>query len=263
VPVTVEEKFGRLLSDRSAELTYLVRGTTVDSEAKSAVRAIAPTLYDAKRRDDVEVEEIGNALWLATARYVEPESAAPETGDAVTSFDTSGGTQHITQSRQTVHRYPSEAPNYQGAIGVTESGVEGVDITVPVYQFSETHYLAASTVNTAYRGTLFTLTGRTNNAAFKGLAEGECLFLGASGSRRGTSSDDDWEISFRFAGSPNVTGLTIGSITGVNKKGWEYLWVRYETIEDTTAKRLVQRPAAVYVEKVYESGNFGSLGIGV
>ena len=32
-----------------------------------------------------------------------------------------------------------------------------------------------------------------------GLAAGECLFLGASGSKRG---EDDWEIAFRFAASP-------------------------------------------------------------
>ena len=93
------------------------------------------------------------------------------------------------------------------------------------------------------------------------------LFLGLSFAKRVwttlTGPDDDWEISFRFAGSPNVMNLTVGPVTGVSKKGWEYLWVRYETVEDAAAKRLVQRPAAVYVEKVYESGDFGALGIGV
>jgi len=82
--------------------------------------------------------------------------------------------------------------------------------------------------------------------------------LGASGSKRG---DDEWEITFRFAASPNVTGLTVGDITGVDKKGWEYLWVRYSDAEDQ--KVLVKQPTAVYVEKVYESGSFAGLGIGV
>ena len=88
--------------------------------------------------------------------------------------------------------------------------------------------------------------------------DGEVLFMGASGSKRG---DDEWEITFRFAASPNVTNLTIGDITGVDKKGWEYLWVRYADAEDE--KVLVKQPTAVYVEKVYESGNFAGLGIGV
>ncbi len=97
-----------------------------------------------------------------------------------------------------------------------------------------------------------------NNAAFKGFAVGEVLFLGASGSQRGA---DDWEITYRFAASPNVTGLAVGPISGINKKGWEYLWVRYADAEDQNV--LVKQPIAAYVEQVYELGNFSTLGIGV
>jgi hypothetical protein len=134
-----------------------------------------------------------------------------------------------------------------------------VDITVPVYNFSETHILANATVTNTYKGKLAALTGKTNNAAFKGFAAGECLFLFASGSKRGKG---DWEISFRFAASPNKTGLTVGDITGIAKKGWEYLWVRYEDSVDVTAKALVKKPLAVYIEKVYDEGSFADLAIG-
>jgi len=147
----------------------------------------------------------------------------------------------------------------KGAIGVTHDNVEGVDIAIPVYNFSETHYIDDALVTPAYRGTLFSLTGKTNNAAFKGCAAGECLFLGASGSKRG---EEDWEITFRFAASPNRTNITVGDITVASKKGWEYLWVRYADAEDATAKALVKLPVAAYVEKVYEEGDFSQLGIG-
>ncbi len=83
------------------------------------------------------------------------------------------------------------------------------------------------------------------------------MFLGASGSLR---SQEDWEITFRFAASPNVTGLVIGDIAGIDKKGWEYLWVRYADAEDQNV--LVKKPIAVYVERVYEEGDFSLLGIG-
>ncbi|NJL31873.1 MAG: hypothetical protein HC898_09710 [Phycisphaerales bacterium] len=160
---------------------------------------------------------------------------------------------------------PPEArlPTSGGAIGVTDAsgGVEGVDITVPVYQFSETHYLPASQVTQSYKAALFQLTGKVNSDSFRGLAAGECLFLGASGSRRGTGPDDDWEITFRFAGSPNRTNLTLGSITGIDKKGWEYLWVRYADAEDTASKTLVKQPVAVYIEKVYQEASFSGLEI--
>ena len=162
---------------------------------------------------------------------------------------------------------PGPAPDFKGAIGVTTDGVEGVDITVPVFSFAVTRYMAPASVTTAYVGNLYQLTGKVNSGNFTVTLDngvtlsfnaGECLFLGASGSKRG---DEDWEITFRFAGSPNKTNLTIGDITVPAKAGWEYLWVRYSDQEDGDAKALVKRPIAAYVEKVYDAGNLSLLGL--
>ncbi|MBN2581477.1 MAG: hypothetical protein JXL80_00305 [Planctomycetes bacterium] len=267
MPVTVLEKFDSRASttgaNASVELTYTIRGTDDDTVAKAQLLIDSPATYDGLVRQSAEIEPVdGRDLWNGTVRYgVAKPAERPETGDSSFSFDTGGGTQHITQSLQTVAKYAASgtAPDYGGAIGVTHDSVQGVDITVPVYNFAETHYLADAVVTLAYRGTLFRLTGKVNNAAFKGLDAGECLFLGASGSKRG---EEDWEITFRFAGSENKTGLTVGEITGIAKKGWEYMWVRYEDAEDDTAKALVKKPVAVYIEKVYEDGDFSGLGIG-
>jgi hypothetical protein len=264
VAVVVEEKFGRVLADESAELTYIVRGTDSDATARSQVLSASPATHEGLKRDDAEVEEIAPNIWLGAVRYTKPTGGATaDPGESSFTFETRGGTQHITQSLQTVASYAASgtAANYEGAIGVTESGVDGVDITVPVYSFSETHWLSPSTVTTAYKGTLFSLTGCVNTNAFRGLDPGECLFLGAAGSRRGTSSDDLWEVTYAFAGSPNVSGLTIGSIPGVFKAGWDYLWVRYQEAEDTAAKMLVRKPIAAYVERVYRQASFAGLGI--
>jgi hypothetical protein len=174
-------------------------------------------------------------LWEGVARY---SNSAPQTDESVFAFDTGGGTQHITQSLANVARYapPGQtAPNFKGAIGVTADSVEGVDITVPVYQFSETHYIDDAYVTPAYKGTLF-----------------------ASGQKRGGG---DWEINYRFAASPNVTGLAVGDIAGISKKGFEYLWVRYADAEDSAARTLVKRPIAAYVEQVYPYGDLNALGI--
>lgn len=265
MPVTVQERFGRRLSDNSAELLYLIKGTTDDGTARAALLSESSDFHDGLIRDDTEVEELeGLDAYLGIVRYVSIGGQPPETGESSFSFDTSGGTQHITQSLATVGTYASPsipgAPDFGGAIGVTADNVEGVDITAPVYTFAETHYLSSGTVTSGYKGTLFSLTGKVNSGGFKGLAAGECLFLGASGSKR--ASENDWEITFRFAGSPNRTGLSVGDIAGIAKKGWEYLWVRYQDVEDTTAKMLIKKPVAAYVEQVYETGNFGSLGIG-
>lgn len=266
MPVVVEEKFDSRVSvvgvNPSVELRYIIFGTNNDLTAKSELADESPEVYDDLPRQSIQIEPLANDIWEGTVRYGSAEDTPPQTGESSFAFDTGGGTQHITHSKSTAGIFaPSGvvAPNFQGAIGVTDNGVDGVDITVPVYHFSETHFIAASAVTAGYKATLFFLTGKVNNGNFKGFASGECLFLGASGAKRG---DEDWEISFRFAGSPNVTGLAVGPITGIAKKGWEYLWVRYSEVEDTSAKVLVKRPVAAYVERVYDLGNFAGLGIG-
>ena len=249
----------------TVDLTYIITGTSDDIAAKAALAATAPSYYDGLVRQSRHITPVGDPTetltWEGTARYAPKETSPPSTGESSYSFDTSGGNQHITQSIHTAGSYaPSgeTAPDFKGGIGVTRDNVEGVDITVPVYHFSETHLKPDSEVTLAYRGTLFQLTGKVNDAAFRGCDAGECLFLGASGSKRG---DDEWEIQFRFAALPNKSSLTVGSISGISKKGWEYMWVLYSDEEDTTAKRLVKRPVAVYIEKVYETAGFSGLGI--
>ncbi len=78
-------------------------------------------------------------------------------------FDTGGGSQHVSQSMATLDQYaaPGEiAPNFQGAIGVNQVQIEGTDITVPVYNFTETHFIDDAMVTGAYKAALFYLTGR-------------------------------------------------------------------------------------------------------
>jgi len=246
-------------------LTYYIQGTATTLDARAALGTESPTTYGGLVRRSYEVDPISvdsedpdRSLWLGTVRYG-PRRRSPETGESVFSFDTGGGTLHITQSIANVGRYPPDAVDHHGAIGVHGGAVEGVDITVPVYNFSETHYLDEAYVTGAYKLMLFDLTGKVNNATFKGLPAGTVLFLGASGSRR---SETDWEITFRFAASPNRTNITIGNITGIRKKGWEYLWVTYKDEEDGSSAELAKNIKAVYVEQVYEYGDFSQLGIG-
>ncbi|MFN9916689.1 MAG: hypothetical protein ACK53L_29135, partial [Pirellulaceae bacterium] len=232
----------------SVDLIYMVQGTEDDAAVRALVEATIPALYAGLVFQTYHIAHQGGGVWEVSARYGKKEPK--DTGDSSFSFDTGGGTTHVTQSLATIGSYAPPgrtAPNFQGAIGVTTDSVEGTDITVPIYNFTETHYIPIALVTGAYKATLFFLTGKVNAGAFKGFAPGEVLFLGASGSQRG---EEDWEITFRFAASPNVTGLAVGPITGIAKRGWEYLWVRYADAEDQHV--LVKQPIAAYVEKVYD-----------
>lgn len=242
----------------TVDLIHVVEGTEDDAEVRALVESTIPAIHLGLVFQTYHMAHLGGGVWEVSSRY--GKSEPKDTGASSFSFDTGGVTAHITQSLSTAGRYApagSTAPDCKGAIGVTTDSVEGTDVTVPVYNFTETHYLPVASVSPAYKAALFGLTGRVNSGSFRGFAVGEVLFLGASGSQRGA---DDWEITYRFAASPNVTGLAVGSITGIAKKGWEYLWVRYGDAEDENV--LVKRPIAAYVEQVYPLGDFAGLGIG-
>jgi len=246
------------IDNPSVELLYVVVGTENDAEVRTLVETTIPAFYAGLAFQSYHISHQGGGLWEVSVRYGKKEPK--RTGESSFSFDTGGGTVHITQSLRTVAKYAppgEEPPDYKGAIGVSNDAVQGTDITIPTYNFKETHYLPVDLVTPEYKSVIFYLTGKVNDAPFRGFAPGEVLFLGASGSQRGT---EDWEITFSFSASPNATELTIGDITGIEKKGWEYLWVRYEDAEDENV--LVKRPAAVYVEQVYPYGDFSLLGIG-
>lgn len=248
------------IKSSSRELVYDIVNTTDEAEVGTLIAGASPTIYGGLIRDSIEAEPVGidettgMGIWRGRARYISPEVEQ--------SFDSGGGTQKITQSLATVNAYAPVgfvAPNYQGAIGVSNDRVEGVDIVIPKFDFSETHIWPDSVVTTTYKLALFNLTGRTNVAKFRGFEIGEVLFLGSTGTFRGS---DQWAITYKFSCSPNVTGLTIGDITDIDKAGWDYLWIRYAEFHDDMAYAIVPRPIAVYVEQVYLSGDFSTLAIG-
>lgn len=247
-PFTLGQQAGR-------ELVYDVWGSEDEEDVQGLLASTVPGAYLGLELESLSAEPQGGGVWKCYARYVR--------GDASEyTFDTGGGNARITQSLATVSSYAPvglTAPDFQGAIGVSDDRVEGCEIPSRNYQWTETHRFADGLVDAGYRADLFALTGRYNNASFKGFAAGEVLLLGVTGSKRG---DEQWSLTFRFAASPNVTGLTLGTITGIAKLGWHYLWVRYADFEDAIAYAVVKRPIAAYVERVLEPGDFSLLGIG-
>jgi hypothetical protein len=267
----VESRSFTLGAQAVRELVFNIFEAPDEDSAKAAIVATVGASYEGLALDSVNADPVdGRTTWKGYARYTRLSNGSEYT------FDTGGGTQHMTQSLATVASYAPAglvAPDFKGAIGVSEDKVEGVDVPSPAYQFTETHYIVDALVTQAYKNTLFQLTGNFNNASFKGFAAGECLFMGAAGSVR--AGDLTWAITYRFMCSPNATGLQIGgtasgyyddfdgSITGIDKLGWDYLWVRYGDFEDSFAYALVKQPVAVYVERVSKPGDFSLMNIGV
>jgi hypothetical protein len=265
--------------------SYKVFGTANDVEVHNAVNQQISTLgygwqypgvSDARLwAESYSIAFLGDNAWQVTINY-EKTGAEPSTSDPLKrsrSFDTTGGTQHITQAESEVG-YPSGfgGANYQFmAIGVDANGVNGVDIIVPQLQWQEQYDVPNAYVTSNYIKSLASLTGTTNNASFRTFAAGEVLFVGCSGSQEWDDQKGrgPWSLSYRFIASPNAgTGQTlparsVGDITGIQKKGHEYLWVRYEDSVSGSSNALLKKPKAVYVNKVYRETSFSLLGIGI
>lgn len=254
--------------------SWKVFGTSDDTELHTAVNAYVtayamywayPGLPQMKLiAEQYTVSYLGDDAWQVTVQY--EKNGAEDGTDPLKrsrSFDTSGGTQHITQAYGEA-RFGANAPDQMMAIGVDSNGVNGVDIVVPALQWQETYDVPNQYVTSGWIRGVAGVTGTTNISPFRGFERGEVLFVGCSGSQEW---DDDkgrgpWSLAFRFVASQNVTGQTIGSISGISKKGHEYLWVRYEEDTDYDSFSIVKKPKAVYVNKVYRESNFSALGIG-
>ena len=273
--------------------SYKVFGTTDDNvvhaEATNELSGInqywihpaAPNVQ--LRAESYSVAYLGDDAWQVVVNYARDGADDDTQTDPLKrsrSFDTIGGTQHITQALDNVTvftsagkspvtvtsagetKFPSTAPSMNGAIGVDDSGVKGVDVVIPALTWTETYDVPHPYVTAAYIKGVAGLTGSVNNAAFRSFAAGEVLFVGCSGSQEWDEQKGNgpWTLAFKFVASPNVTGQKIGDITNVSKKGHQYLWVRYE--DDISSNQQVKKPKAVYINNVYRDGNFDGLGIG-
>lgn len=243
-------------------LRWIVLGVTNELVVKALVSAYSGPVCDNLFQQIVSAKQIAPDTWEAEVQY--GVLKRPEANEYKFTFDTTGGRQKITQSLETVHKYaPSgKTPaDHKGAIGVTDHGVEGCEIVVPKYAWTETWQLPIDIYNWSYSQVLKSVTGRVNSGTFRGFPAGQVLFHGGKGS--GSNKDPTLiEITYSFEQSDDVQSQAIGDISGVQKAGWQYLWVHYVEQHDSNADAIARRPDAVYVERVYDAADFGALGIG-
>lgn len=268
---------------RDVDPKWILSGFPTYAAAEAKAEEIAPREFNDHRRKGLDIDPLGNGFWIVTARYNNPAINANDPGGdggedgddakpASCEFDTTGATQHVTQAYsgadrtsqgtldgQLVFSRPDrDAPNLKGAINVQDMQVNGVDITVPQFSFSETWHFSAEFVIAKFIGKLYETTGKINNKPWRVFDEGEVLFMGARGTIvQGQSSVP---ITFSFQASPNRFGFDVGDILNVRKQGWDHMSVMYETSEDSG--NIIKVPKFLVVECVYPSTDFEQLRIG-
>jgi hypothetical protein len=221
-------------------------------------------LYDGLSLKTLSRERNGPDSWLFTAEYNEKE---PEPGAYTISIDTSGGQvqQTYAYSEAKFVATGETAPDMNGAIDVQDKKPQGVQRIIPALKLTVNAKIKTANVTTVggvvhYARVISELTGTVNNATMLGqFAAGELLFTGASGD----IVAEDPSLQFTFLSSKNVTGLTIGDITGIDKKGHDYLWFSFKTDKDSSTNLPQTKPRAAYVNRIYKEADHSLLYIGV
>ena len=242
------------------ERTYTALDYSTKSAAISAAHASVDcpsAIGDLDRLDDeTDAEEFHEDQWTVRVRW---KLFEPTTGSNF-SFEIGGSSIFRTHSIATVNSYANvgdTAPDFNNAIGWDGQRVNGVQLPpTPGFTFTIPARKDVVDVDTAYITAVANLLYKTNDATFQGFPAGETLFLGLIGNRVG---EEQWQLYYKFAREENQTGLSVDTITGIAKEGWEYLWVYYEPQDDATAKALNVKPKAVYVEQVFEEGSYTDL----
>jgi hypothetical protein len=280
------EKFGRSGKREGSVATERTRIWTGDStseaDAESDLAAAAPTTLDGLVRTSIEVDEIENTGYYvgtvvyksaALAQQQQPQAAGEETF----SFDTTGGTAHITSSLETVKGYdvsggeftPVDGGPFGQLINVDGDGtVRGLDVPTPKFKFTVRTVVATGSMSVTYIRTIYELTGSTNDAAVAINVFGtdiefdaeEVLFLGARGSK---STNGDWFVDFEFEAMPPFGPQTIGEIASVSAAGTQYKWAfMTQKVQDTGAVKILgTAPKIIMIERVYPLKDFTDLGV--
>lgn len=285
MPITVHEKPAgrkqRRSSNSTAEIGYLIFGTTDEHLAGVALQSVVPPIYQGLVLDSIEAELISTSdaiggicegrVTYCTAEKKEQkdqQNQQQEAGDAPTfNFSVSGGTVHIERSLETVYAKTvlgADAPSFKGLIGVQDptQPPAGHDVDDVEFEWTEQHFLPPAAVTTAYINTLIGLYGRTNLAPFRGRPADTVKYMGTTGSKRG---DKDWDLTFRFVAKDHETIFLQEFSEAVPKNAFDVLWTTTVPILDQDSEGkvyLVRRDGAVYVERVCSRGDFSELGIG-
>jgi hypothetical protein len=248
------------------ELRYKVWHELNDAVVRPFVETQLPSKYENLVLDDYDMDESPDApgVWTVVAKYklLEDSSSGGGQGQPVEiQFSTGGGTATLKQSIRTISKLPCpenanvQAPDFKGAINVSEDGPEGTEVIRPRLEFGWTYPVLAGAIDVL---TIYEMTGKVNSVNFRGFPAGSLLFLGCDGTATVGATG---RLTYKFAASPGASSLSVNGSRQFSKKGWEYIWCRYNKKKDANANAVANLPTAVYVEQIYETADFHLLGI--
>lgn len=261
-----------------ATITFFVLGTVDGIVARGMAAAVAPPMVQngdrVLVRQDIKaklVSEDAYDNWTVDVEYgTQQESKSeqlPQPQTIKVRFDTTGGQITLTQSLETKQKKSRDdvndpAPDLKGAINYDGKEVKGVETGAPQFRFSVIAHYAPGVVTIPFMKELARKSWRYNSDTWLTFEAGEVLYMGATGEVEfplaATQRTEPVPVELHFDASENRTNFAVGDITGLNKLGWDYLWVRYGDQDAGGGQGPVPRPRHAYVERNYETLGFAS-----
>lgn len=206
-----------------------------------------------------------------------PDAKVPEVGEASYQYDVSLETVTILRSNTAPTQFhPKFALDLAAAEGFDPATLDvdlanginidkdgepqGIDILVPVSNFTIRYAAPTGRVTEAYRRQVEDLVGKVNSDTYLGRPPGSLLFTGVNGQER---LDGSWDLSFSLRYRENVTavepivfGTGDNAVTITEKDGWDALWVQTYSYLEPTTQKIERYPEVAFVHKVYPRANF-------
>lgn len=283
-----EQTHGPEKSGTTGKVRYRAHESSTAAEAVAAMMAQIATDYPTgpfgswtfTTSEAVSIDSSGE--WNCVGNYGPPGGTIPE--PPTTATDPSYRFQVGRDRRKTLFsqmtkasygKFGASAPDFHNMINVSDKGVEGCDLgdTSGALLFSLTKIVPNATVTDEYIADISALVWEINSETFHGFSAGRCLFVGASGSKRGAG---DWEITYEFAARDHVADACanwsadsgFGSGHGLHSRAvpvgaWDYLWAfqKKEPLVIDGKTVAIYRPKYLYVEQIYLAGSFSLLGV--
>lgn len=183
------------------------------------------------------------------------------------SMDIATQTQKIFNVKSTSDRteYPTTLRWYgRTTINEDDEGnIDGVDVMIPKVQLTARVLRKKSYWTNAYIQSVNSLIAKVNDAKFQGFEAGEVIFIGC---QKDDSGEDYVNLTYQFLCEKNQTEINFQSNEpnfkgdySVDKKGWEYFWVRNGKYYDSETKESKTGALVANVDKVYETGDLSAL----
>lgn len=263
VCLATKDAYSLSIGNETEELTvkYVIRSDAplAYTDAETALIAQTPDSVDGLLRRSLKMSQTSQSSYTAELTY--SSFTVSNIGEIEISGTTGGGTMTVTHALNHIASYPATgqtAPNHQGAINVTDDGVEGTTAYLPTFAFDVKKTYPTGTLTDSYLALLAAASTTVNLYPWRNFRKGELLLRHADFSI-GMKKDS---VTYHFEASPSLIGLKVpGGITIAFKEGWHFLWYEYELNKDDTAGREVRRPICAHVEQIYQYSNFALLGL--